>query len=105
MSSRFFRGGSSDSDTETSSDESVYSEEEQEVQAQGAVGGRFAKTSATRSAFSRFLRDEADSDDSDDNKRVVKSAKDKLLEDWRGSVAAIEAAKKEQDWVTIESGE
>ncbi|KAK9454119.1 eukaryotic translation initiation factor 3 subunit 8 N-terminus-domain-containing protein [Dipodascopsis uninucleata] len=125
--SRFFAGGSSDSDT-SSSDEELYSESEEEqseVEASeeeseeeseddmsngsedeetsddddNAKG--FLKSSAKGGA-SRFLRgEESEDSDEDELKRVVKSAKDKRLEEIDSIIRSIDNAKKINDWVHI----
>ncbi|AGO13538.1 AaceriAGL344Cp [[Ashbya] aceris (nom. inval.)] len=60
----------------------------------GAAGG---------SGASRFLKGNADSsDDSDDEgKKVVKSARDKLLDELNSCYNKIDAAEMTQDWTTI----
>lgn len=116
--SRFFRGGNSDSDSETTSDDSssVYSDADETAlksavasaaaSAGPAPTGYAAKASgAARSAFSRFLRNEDESDsDSDDGKRVVRSAKDKLFDELRITIRAVENGKKINDWLTVQGG-
>ncbi|KAK9470809.1 eukaryotic translation initiation factor 3 subunit 8 N-terminus-domain-containing protein [Dipodascopsis tothii] len=124
--SRFFAGGSSDSDT-SSSDEELYSdsEEEQSEQELSSSGeedsemdsgsdsgsdddssdedgpGGFLKAGAKAGA-SRFLRgEESEDSDEEDTKRVVKSAKDKRLEEIETTIKTIDNAKKINDWVHI----
>ncbi|KAK9356725.1 eukaryotic translation initiation factor 3 subunit 8 N-terminus-domain-containing protein [Lipomyces doorenjongii] len=119
--SRFFAGGSSDSETE-SSEEELYSESEEEkseeelsedeeesteedeseIESSDEDDGRgFLKAGAKGSA-SRFLRgEESDESDEDESKRVVKSAKDKRLEEIDAIIRTIENARKINDWVHI----
>lgn len=113
--SRFFAAGSSDSDTSSSEEE--FSDSEQSSQNDsGSDSGSDSDDSGSDSDDSdtpkakgnRFLAgaDSDDSDDeSDDGKKVVKSAKDKRLEEIEASVHIIENAQKINDWVTISSGE
>lgn len=116
--SRFFAGGSSDSDT--SSSEEDFSDSEQSSKAgsdndsdnSGSDSDDSDSSSddsdAPKTKGNRFLAG-ADSDDSDeesdDGKKVVKSAKDKRQEEIEASVHIIENAQKINDWVTISSGE
>ncbi|KAK9387755.1 eukaryotic translation initiation factor 3 subunit 8 N-terminus-domain-containing protein [Lipomyces mesembrius] len=119
--SRFFAGGSSDSETE-SSEEELYSESEEEkseeelsedeeesteedeseIESSDEDDARgFLKAGAKGSA-SRFLRgEESDESDEDESKRVVKSAKDKRLEEIDAIIRTIENARKINDWVHI----
>ncbi|AET40391.1 translation initiation factor eIF3 core subunit c Ecym_5658 [Eremothecium cymbalariae DBVPG len=65
---------------------------------------RKAGTSSGATGASRFLKSNhyAGSDDSDDEgKKVVKSGKDKLLDEMNASYSRIDAADLTQDWVTI----
>ncbi|KAK9460441.1 eukaryotic translation initiation factor 3 subunit 8 N-terminus-domain-containing protein [Lipomyces oligophaga] len=123
--SRFFEAGSSDSDT-SSSDEELYSESEEEQSSDegeeeeasddfsddgdsdddsdsDSDGGptSFLKSDAKGGA-SRFLRgEESEESDEDESRRVVKSAKDKRLEEIDSSIRTIDNAKKINDWVVI----
>lgn len=112
--SRFFAGGSSDSDT-SSSDEDFSDSEESSQEESGSGSGSGSDDSdsdsddsdAPKAKGNRFLAgaDSDDSDDeSDDGKKIVKSAKDKRLEEIEASVHIIENAQKINDWVTISSG-
>jgi translation initiation factor 3 subunit C len=88
--SRFLRGAgsesSSDSDSE-SDDESEMSEEE------------------AKPKRSRFLAGGSDDEESDeDTKRVVKSAKDKRLDEMEASGKLMENALKINDWVAMSNG-
>ena len=110
--SRFFHGGS---DSETSSDEEeLYSDQEEiseEEESSSEEESSEEETSSddeTRGALGAkaFLKDMDDSDDSDDEDRVtvVKSAKDKRLEELEGTVRLIENAGKINDWAVISTG-
>jgi len=131
MASRFFRqAGDSDSDTESSDEESLMSGEE----ASGAAGSakpksRFLRTGGpsgsessseeeetddsdeeqkpgtTGQKISRFLATGSDDEDSDEEvKRVVKSAKDKRLEDMEATGNSMNNALKINDWIAISTG-
>lgn len=111
--SRFFAGGSSDSDT--SSSEEDFSDSEQSAQNDSdSENGSDSEDSGTdsdsddsdapKAKGAKFMAgaDSEDSDDeSDDGKRIVKSAKDKRQEEIDASVHIIENAQKINDWVTI----
>lgn len=132
--SRFFRqAGDSDSDTESSEEELMSSDDENNA----------PKPTAAKPAMSRFLRtnDDDSSDDSDsdsdsdeesmseddepkeqkktsrflktgdsdedsdeDVKRVVKSARDKRLDEMEASGKMMDNALKINDWVAISNG-
>ncbi|KAG0132057.1 eukaryotic translation initiation factor 3 subunit 8 N-terminus-domain-containing protein [Tuber indicum] len=106
--SRFFHGGLSDSDT-TSSDEDLYSEEEEEEEASADESGSEDESDEADKdddddAGLKFLSRGGggdDSSDEEDGKRVVKSAKDKRVEEIEGSIKLIENGEKINDWVVI----
>ena len=115
--SRFFTAGDSSSESSSSDEEELYSddeptqdhdeeesseedededEDESSSDDEGAAGG-----------VSRFLRDAAssDGDSSDsDTPKVVKSAKNKRLEELEGVVKLIYNAVKINDWSTVSTG-
>ncbi|GAA6004311.1 translation initiation factor eIF3 core subunit c [Rhodotorula paludigena] len=105
---RFLRktdSASSDSDSSDSDDSDSDSDSDDEPRrpAAGAAAAATAEA-AKKPAGSRFLRGAAsdDSDDSDEDRpAVVKSAKDKRMDEVEGSVKAIENAAKINDWVAI----
>jgi translation initiation factor 3 subunit C len=116
--SRFFYG---DSSSESSSDEEeLYSEEEEEEKAvseedsddQDEDEEEDEATSededgVKKKGASQFLRGAGSvSEDSsdDDRAKVVKSAKDKRLEELEGTVKAIENGEKINDWGSISTG-
>lgn len=106
MASRFFHGDTSNSESETSSDESIHSElsdNEKDNELQSSTQ-RPVKPSATKSAFSRFLRDENQSDDDEDGKRAVKSGKEKLMEELKTVVKFLNAGRKANDWISTLAG-
>ena len=55
----------------------------------------------------RFMRDASESEESEDEEKVtvVKSAKDKRLEELENTVHLIENAEKINDWAVISAGE
>lgn len=133
--SRFFRqAGDSDSDTEESEEELMSSEDEAPKPAAAATKpagmSRFLKGAGSDSSSdsdsdsdesddsdqedkatkrkNRFLKGDGDADedsDDDDVKRVVKSAKDKRLDEMESTGKTIENALKINDWVAILNGE
>jgi len=134
MVSRFFRqAGDSDSDTESSDEESLTSgDEASKPAAQAKPKSRFLRTggssdsepssssseeesddsdeeqkpAAAGQKVSRFLATGSDDDDSDEEvKRVVKSAKDKRLEEMETTGTLMNNALKINDWTAISTGE
>lgn len=112
--SRFFKGGLSDSDT-SSSDEELYSEDEESEVEEGSSeesgsedGSEEAEESGDDEGGSRFLKGgrggSDDGSEEDEGKRVVKSAKDKRLEEIEASIKLIENGQKINDWVVISAG-
>jgi translation initiation factor 3 subunit C len=111
--SRFFHGDSS-SESSSSDEEELYSEEEEEEQQDESEEESEDESSeeegkpAAKGGL-RFLRDtgEDSSEESSDEegRKVVKSAKDKRLEELEGTVKLIENAEKINDWAVISSGE
>lgn len=112
--SRFFKGGLSDSDT-SSSDEELYSEDEESEAEEGSSSesgsedeSEEAEESGDDEGGSRFLKGgrggSDDESEEDEGKRVVKSAKDKRLEEIEASIKLIENGQKINDWVVISAG-
>ena len=114
MSSRFFHGGDSDSESSSSEEEELYgaegkeeasseesSEEESESEEESSSDDEGGRLGA-----SRFMKDAASSDESDDEEKnkIVKSAKDKRLEELEGTVRLVENAEKINDWAVISTG-
>ncbi|KKY24448.1 putative eukaryotic translation initiation factor 3 subunit [Phaeomoniella chlamydospora] len=110
--SRFFHGGDSDSESSSSEEEELYSEEE-ESEEQSESEGESEEDSdedssdeeAGKTGASRFMRDVDSESDSEDEDRVtvVKSAKDKRLEELESTIKTIENAMKINDWAVISS--
>lgn len=96
--SRFLKTGSG-SDSSSSSDDDDESDDESDDDG----GGR----AAPQARKSRFIKGGADSDSdesSDEEKRVVKSAKDKRLEELQVIGQSIENKLKIGDWVATSNG-
>jgi translation initiation factor 3 subunit C len=91
--SRFLRsGGSSDSESSSEEEESDSSEDEQ-------------KPTAPAHRVSKYLAAGSDDEDSDEDvKRVVKSAKDKRLDEMEATGNSMNNALKINDWTAISSG-
>lgn len=114
MSSRFFHGGDSDSESSSSEDEELYGDEGKEEESEDESSDDESKSEDESSSSdeggrigaSRFMKDVASSDESDDEDKVtvVKSAKDKRLEELEGTVRLIENAEKINDWAVISTG-
>ena len=124
MSSRFFRA-ISDSESDSSEEEELLSDEEQtQVKSSTKKGGdsdddsdedededsdedsdegEAPASSAPRKPMSRFMRDADDSDSESEEEapKVIKSAKDKRLDEFHASVHSIENAQRIDDWITI----
>ena len=113
--SRFFTQGDSSSESSSSDEEELYSEEEgekksdEESSEEEDASDEEASSSSDeggKSGVSKFLRDVASSDESEDEDKVtvVKSAKDKRLEELEGVVKIIDNAIKINDWSSISTG-
>ena len=116
--SRFFHG--SDSSSESSEEEEeLYSgdeeqeksEEESEEESDGDEDEDDEEESESdeegvKAGASRFMKDVSDeeSTDEEDKVTIVKSAKDKRLEELEGTIRLIENAEKINDWAVISSG-
>ncbi|KAG0648224.1 Eukaryotic translation initiation factor 3 subunit C [Hyphodiscus hymeniophilus] len=114
--SRFFHGDSS-SESSSSDEEELYSEEEEEEKAASDAqdsdeeedddeddSSSEDEDGAKKSGANRFMRDaDSESEDSSDEDRakIVKSAKDKRLEELEATVKAIENGEKINDWGSI----
>lgn len=114
MSSRFFHGGDSDSESSSSEEEELYgvegkaedSEEESSEEESDSEEESSSDDEGGPIGASRFMKDVASSDESDDEDKhtVVKSAKDKRLEELEGTVRLIENKEKINDWAVISTG-
>ncbi|SCW02121.1 LAFE_0E14642g1_1 [Lachancea fermentati] len=106
----------SSSSSEAESEDSFFdeSESESDVDSDGSDGSpygpdwfkkpEFRKGGAQSSGANKFLKNASysDSDESDDEgKKVVKSAKDKLLDEMRNVYNKIDVAEMTQDWIQI----
>lgn len=90
--SRFLKTAGSDSDSDSSSEE----EEDEDDMSEDEDG---------KKKRSRFLRTESDDEDSDEDvKRVVKSARDKRLDEMEATGKVMDNALKINDWVAISTG-
>jgi hypothetical protein len=118
--SRFFHGDSS-SESSSSDEEELYSEEEEEEQAgsdeeESDEDGEGESDEASsddeeggkQKGINRFIKGEGDSESEEssdeDRAKVVKSAKDKRLEELESTVKAIENGQKINDWGSISTG-
>jgi hypothetical protein len=118
--SRFFRPANDSSSESSSDEEELYSEEEEEDEKQASDEGSDEEEDEDsdddssededgqkKKGASRFMRGAGSvSDDSsdDDRAKVVKSAKDKRLEELEATVKAIENGEKINDWGSISTG-
>lgn len=112
--SRFFQGSDSDTDSSSSSDEEIYSDQENEAQSEGLSDmGDDSEEDESEDDDERgpaairdkFLRGaQSDESDEDEGKRVVKSAKDKRLQEIEATAKAIENGGKINDWAVISNG-
>lgn len=91
--SRFLRKTGS----ESSSDEDEDSEDESEMSNNEGHAGTGRKL--------RILRSDSEGDESDDVKRVVKSARDKRLDEMEATGKVMDNALKINDWIAISNGE
>ena len=115
--SRFFKGDSS-SESSSSDEEELYSEEEEEEEKEDSSeededGEEEDDDSSSddedgkKTGANAFLKGAgSDSDESSDEEgtKVVKSAKDKRIEELEGTVKAIENGQKINDWGSISAG-
>ncbi|KAL9096671.1 MAG: hypothetical protein Q9165_001159 [Trypethelium subeluteriae] len=114
--SRFFHG--SDSSSESSEEEELYSGDEEEEKSEEESEEESdeeddeddedeseSDEAGAKGGASRFMKDVSDEDstDEEDKATVVKSAKDKRLEELEGTVRLIENAEKINDWAVISS--
>lgn len=112
--SRFFHGDSS-SESSSSDEEELYSGEEAEAKSEEESSeeeeasdeeSSSSDEEGGKTGANRFMRDAVEeSDDEDEDKvTVVKSAKDKRLEELEGTIRLIENAEKINDWAVISTG-
>ncbi|EEP77355.1 conserved hypothetical protein [Uncinocarpus reesii 1704] len=109
--SRFFHGGS-DSESSSSDEEELYSDREEEEVSDEEESSSEEESSEEESSSDdegqktgaeKFLRDVSDSEESEEEDKVtiVKSAKDKRLEELEGTMKLIDNAEKINDWAVI----
>lgn len=110
MSSRFFHGDSESSSSEESEEELYGSEHEDRDESDSESDSENDSDSDSDSSSddgktgaARFLKDEASDSDSEEDEKVtvVKSAKDKRLDELEGIIRLIENAQKVKDWSTV----
>ncbi|GKZ53015.1 translation initiation factor 3 subunit c [Aspergillus niger] len=110
--SRFFYGGGSDSESSSSEEEELYSDREEEEQSEEESSEEESEEEeesssededAGKTGANRFMKNVSESEESEDEERVtiVKSAKDKRLEELENTVKLIENAEKISDWAVI----
>lgn len=117
MSSRFFHGGDSDSESSSSEEEELYTDHgeqtedsEEESEEEDESEEESSEDEGEGLGAKRFLKpsgpggDESDESEDEDRERVVKSAKDKRLEELEGTIKLIENATKINDWAVISTG-
>lgn len=101
---------SSLSEEEEESDDSFFndSESESDIDSDDSEGRPygpdwFKKAEFRKGGTNKFLKgaNYSDSESEDEGKKVVKSAKEKLLDEMQGVYSSIENAEMTQDWVTI----
>lgn len=112
--SRFFYGGGSDSESSSSDEEELYSDREEEEQSEEESSEEESEEEesssddedAGKTGANRFMKNVSESEESEDEERVtiVKSAKDKRLEELENTVKLIENAEKISDWAVISTG-
>ena len=112
--SRFFYGGGSDSESSSSGEEDVYdhdeeeksSDEEESSEEESSEEEESEDEEAGKGGAGAFLRDVSESEESEDEQKVtvVKSAKDKRLEELESIIKLIENAEKINDWAVISGG-
>jgi translation initiation factor 3 subunit C len=117
--SRFFHGGGSDSDSSSSDEEELLSDRDEEEKSEEEESSSEEEDSseadsdsesseeegkAKKTGANIFLKDDdEESEESEDEAApvVVKSAKDKRLEELEGTVKLIENAERINDWTVI----
>jgi translation initiation factor 3 subunit C len=100
--SAFLKGGDSDSESEEDSSDDDDSDSEDDDNDDDS--GEEKKAGAKKP--SRFLRGASDDSDSEEDvKKVIKSAKDKRVDEMDAIVKTIENAQRIDDWVAISKGE
>lgn len=90
--------GSDDDDSEEDDSEEDESEEDEDEEDEEEEAPQQA-----RKPMSRFMRDvdESESESEEEAPKVIKSAKDKRLDEFQNSVHSVENAQRIDDWMTI----
>lgn len=117
MASRFFHGGDSDSESSSSDEEELYSdqeakeeESEEDSDEQDSDDESSSDESGKGTGANRFLKpsgggaDDSDESEDEDKVTVVKSAKDKRLEEVEATIKLIDNAERINDWAVISTG-
>ncbi|RHZ69262.1 Translation initiation factor 3 subunit c [Aspergillus turcosus] len=113
--SRFFYGGGSDSESSSSDEEELYSDREEEEKSEEEESSEEEEETSEdeeesdeetggKTGASAFLKDAAsDSEEEEEEEKItiVKSAKDKRLDELENTIKLIENAKKINDWAVI----
>ena len=114
--SKFFTSGGSSSESSSEEEEYSLSEEEEEKKSEEESEEEEDESEedeesssdddAGKAGASKFLKDQVSSDESEDEDKVtvVKSAKDKRLEELEAVERLIDNAVKINDWSTISNG-
>lgn len=114
--SRFFHAGDSSSESSSSDEEELYSGEEAEQKSEDESSededasdeedSSSSSDEGGKTGANRFMRDavEESEDEDEDKVTIVKSAKDKRLEELEGTIKLIENAEKINDWAVISTG-
>lgn len=113
--SRFFHGGASDSESSSSDEEELYSDREEEEASEEEESSEEEEVSEEEESSEEeggprgagfFLKGAEEAEESEEEERVtvVKSAKDKRIEELEGTVKLIENAEKIGDWAVISTG-
>jgi translation initiation factor 3 subunit C len=96
--SRFLKGSDSESSSEEESDDDSASDDDDSEEEKKADGAKKKQ--------SKFLRGASDDSDSEEDvKKIVKSAKDKRVDEMDAVVRSMENAQRIDDWVAISKGE
>ena len=116
MSSRFFAGDSS-SESSSEDEEELYSDEGEQQKSEKESSedsdedeeeeSSSSEDEGGKTGVSKFLKDAASSDGAssdEDTPKVVKSAKNKRLEELEGVIKLIDNAIKINDWSSISTG-
>jgi translation initiation factor 3 subunit C len=100
--SRFFRNVSdSESDSDSSSTDSYFSDSDATHSSEDESEDERVSTPTAKGGSNWFMKGASDSDSEDEVKRVVKSAKDKRIEELEASYKTIENALKINDWAAV----